>query len=58
MGWEMSPKLEQQQKLMSQSPAETTQAARNPDSAERRKGGREKHPGFPLMCSERPFLSA
>lgn len=51
MGCEMSPKLEQQQKLISQSPTETTQAAKSTDSTKRRKkkrlevggGGLQRH---------------
>lgn len=51
MGCEMSPKLEQQQELMSQSSSETSQTVKNPDSAEK-KGG---HPWFPLMCQRGHF---
>lgn len=70
MGCEMSPKLEQQQTLMSQSPSETTQTAKNPDSAKRKREGeinkykkKKKKRGrtTSLVLSEvpeRPFLSA
>lgn len=44
MDCEMSPMLQQQQELMSPSPSETTQAARNSDSAGRIKG-EESVPG-------------
>lgn len=38
MDCEVSPMLQQQQELMSQSPSETTQAERNSDRAARIKG--------------------
>lgn len=56
MDCEMFPMLQQQQELMSQSPPETTQAARNSDRGVRIKG-EESVPGY-LDVSERPFLSA
>lgn len=49
MDCEMSPMLQQQQELMSQSPSEATKAARNSDSAARIKRGRER-PRLPPMC--------
>lgn len=48
MDCEMSPMLQQQQELMSQSPSETTQAARNSDSAARVEG-EGSIPGY-LWC--------
>lgn len=45
MDCEMSPMLQQQQELMSQSPSETTQAAMNSDRTVRIKG-EESIPGY------------
>lgn len=57
MGCEMSRKLKQQYKLMSQSPSETTEAKEKSGQYKEKKGG-GKHPVVSSDVSEGPFLSA